>query len=225
VSANGQTEDMMSLYVNQDWVYTMASDRAVFDVEVQAPNVKSSGSFSHCHICEPEDQATDWASLVGRLMESTGDCAVRDDAGALIQDFKLVPSLSHAMCSARVAETSCLGVLNSVELVADNEILHPHGIMLRHRVAEPDGHKLLRVCGSGDCFVWTVQPVNAETILTPSIISGLFTKYVNGVEQSEKVVLTCHDDFSFQMMINLPTLASRLSALEEAFNTLTNQVT
>ncbi len=225
VSANGQTEDMMALYVDQNWVYTMASDRAVFDVEVQAPNVKSSGSFSHCHICEPEDQATDWASLVGRLIESTGDCAVRDDAGALIQDFKLVPSLSHAMCSARVAETSCLGVLNSVELVADNEILHPHGIMLRHRVAEPDGHKVLRVCGSGDCFVWTVQPVNAETILTPSIISGLFTKYVNGVEQSEKVVLTCHDDFSFQMMINLPTLASRLSALEEAFNTLTNQVT
>jgi len=199
------------------------TDSAVdFYANVYAPNINSSGSFTHCHVCEPDDQATDWESLTGRLIQSTGNCAVRDDNGTLVTDFTQAPSLNHAMTSVRVAETSVLGILNSVELVADGEVEHPHGITLKHKVDESDGHKILRVCSAGDTFVWTVKPVANEIILTPSLLSGLFTKYVNGVEQSEKVVLTCHEDYSFQMIVNVPNVMERLAALETAFAELTN---
>ena len=199
------------------------SDTAVdFYVNVRAPNINSSGSFTHCHVCEPETQATDWASLTGRLMQSTGQCAVRDNDGNLVTDFTQAPSLNHAMTSVRVAETSVLGVLNSVELVENGEVEHPHGIVLKHKVNESDGHKILRVCGAGDTYVWTVKPVANEILLTPSLLSGLFTKYVNGIEQTEKVVLTCHEDYSFQMIVNVPNVMERLAALETAFAELTN---
>ena len=193
-----------------------------FLVPVFAPNIDSSGSFTHCHVCEPVDQTTDWGSLTGRLIESTGLCAVRDNVGNLGTDFTQAPSLNHAMTSVQLAETTCLGVLNSVELVADGQVNHAHGITLTHKVAEADGHKILRVCGAGDTYVWVVKPVANEILLTPSMCSGLFEKYVNGVLQDEKVVVTCHDDFSFQMVINLPTVTNRLAALEEAFAALVN---
>ena len=126
------------------------------------------------------------------------------------------------MTSVRLAETTCLGILNSVELVENNEINHAHGITLKHKVQEVDDHKILRVCGSGDTYVWTVKPIANETLLTPSILSGLFTKYVNGVEQTEKVVLTVHEDFSFQMIINIPNIIDRLTLLEQTLDELRN---
>jgi len=147
---------------------------------------------------------------------------VRAEDGSLITDFKQAPSLNHAMTSVRLAQSSCLGVLNSVELVEDNYIEHAHGIVLRHSVAEPDGHKVLRVCGSGDTYLWVVKPVANEMLLTPSLLSGLFTKYVNGVEQTEKVVVTCHEDYSFQMIINVPNVLDRLTLLEQTLNELRN---
>ena len=106
--------------------------------------------------------------------------------------------------------------------LAKNQIEHAHGILLTHKVAEEDGHKVLRVCAAGDTFLWTVRPIANELVLSPSDLSGLFTKYVNGVEQQEKVVLTVHDDYSFQMVLNVPTLLQRLEALETAFAELTN---
>jgi len=214
--------DWIRFVVNNSTQLDILPDQTVFYEKIVAPNVNSSGSFTHCHVCEPEDQATDWASLTGRLIESTGQCAVRDNTGQLITDFTLAPSLNHAMTSARLAQTSVLGVLNSVQLVQDKEIEHDHGITLKHKVDEPDGHKVLRVCSAGDTFVWVVRPVANEILLTPSLLSGLFTKYVNGVEQTEKVVVTCHDDYSFQMIINVPNVVSRLTALENAFAILTN---
>jgi hypothetical protein len=155
-------------------------------------------------------------------MESTGLCAVRDANGNLVTDFTLAPSLNHAMTSVRLAQTTVLGVLNSVELVSDGEIHHAHGITLSHKVDEPDGHKVLRVCSAGDTFVWVARPIANEILLSPALLSGLFTKYINGVEQTEKVVVTCHDDYSFQMIINIPNVVSRLTALEESFALLTN---
>ena len=214
--------DWLRFVVNSSTQVDVLPDQTVFYEKIVAPNVNSSGSFTHCHVCEPEDQATDWASLTGRLIESTGQCAVRDAGGNLITDFTQAPSLNHAMTSVRLAQTSVLGVLNSVQLVQNKEIEHDHGITLKHKVDEPDGHKVLRVCSAGDTFVWVVRPVANEILLTPALLSGLFTKYVNGVEQTEKVVVTCHDDFSFQMIINVPNVVSRLTALENAFAQLTN---
>jgi hypothetical protein len=106
--------------------------------------------------------------------------------------------------------------------VENGEIQHPHGVVLRHKVDEPDGHKVLRVAGAGDTFVWVVRPVPSELSLTPSLVSGLFEKYVNGVLTEEKVVLTCHEDYSFQMILNIPSITSRLLALEEKLALLTN---
>ena len=216
--------DEMVCYVGDEWIYTMTNDRAVFNAKVIAPNVNSSGSFTHCHVCEPEDQNVDWSSLTGRLMESTGVCAVRDDAGVLITDFKQAPGLSYAMPSVRVASTSCLGILLTVEEVADQAVTHDHGIELRHKVAEADGHKVLRVCGSGDCFVWTVKPLASEIVLTTEMLSGLYTKHENGIEQSEKVLLRCNDDYSFMMMSAAAShegLFARVAQLETIIEELT----
>jgi len=215
--------DRLAIVVDQETKVIVGEDRVDFRDNIYAPNVNSSGSFTHCHVCEPEDQVVDYAQLIGRLIESTGQCAVRDDDGLLITDYKLVPGNSYAMASARLATTSCLGILNSVETVTDGIIEHPHGgLMLKHKVAEPDGHKILRVCGSGDAHVWVVKPVPSEISLTPALVSGLFSKYVNGILTEEKVVLTCHDDYSFQMILNIPSLSSRLLELEQAFAALTN---
>ena len=226
VTFNNNHVDYIVTNVANNWISTMTQDRAVFAVNVNAPNIDSSGSYSHCHVCEPVDQSLDWASLTGRLMESSGHCAVRDDSGALITDFKQVPGLSYAMTSVRIADKSALGVLLSVEEVSDNEIDHAHGITLRHKVSEDDGHKILRVCGAGDCMVWTVQPVSADIKLTPRMLSGLYTRYENGIEQTEKVIMTCNEDFSFHWMVSgtsLEALAIRVLALEAQVQTLTNQ--
>ena len=199
----------------------------IFRYNVTAPNIASSGSFTHCHVCEPEDQVVDWASLTGRLVESTGDCAVRDDDGLLVTDFKLVPGLSYAMPSVRVADTSVLGVLLSVENVLDNSIEHPHGITLTHEVQEDDGFKMLRVCGAGDCFVWTVRALGSEVPLTASMLGGLYTRFENGIEQNEKVILTCNSDFSFQMTTAASSnaaLAVRVTQLEALIAQLTNNM-
>ena len=214
--------DWLRFIVNNSTQVDILPDQTVFYEKIVAPNVNSSGSFTHCHVCEPEDQATDWASLTGRLIESTGQCAVRDDNGNLVSDFKQAPSLNHAMTSVRLAQSSCLGVLNSIESVSDNHIEHAHGIVLKHKVTEDDGYTMLRVCGSGDTYLWVVKPVANETLLTPSLLSGLFTKYVNGVEQTEKVVVTCHEDYSFQMIVNVPNVMERLSVLEQTLNELLN---
>jgi len=197
---NNETIDYINTYVGDNWVSTMTNDRAIFSVKVSAPNIDSSGSFTHCHVCEPVDQTVAWSSLTGRLVESTGQCAVRDDTGVLISDFKQTPGLSYAMPSVRVAETSVLGVLLSVEEVEEQFIHHAHGIELRHKVAEADGHKMLRVCGAGDCMVWVVKPLGSERFLNAKMLAGMYTRYENGIEQPDKVVMTCHEDFSFQWM-------------------------
>ena len=214
--------DWLRFVVNNSVQFDILPDQAVFYEKVVAPNIDSSGSFTHCHVCEPDSQVTDWGLLTGRLMESTGLCAVRDANGNLVTDFTLAPSLNHAMTSVRLAQTTVLGVLNSVESVADGEIHHAHGITLSHKVDEVNGHKVLRVCSAGDTFVWVARPIANEILLSPALLSGLFTKYINGVEQTEKVVVTCHDDYSFQMIINIPHVVSRLTALEESFALLTN---
>ena len=198
-----------------------------FQGRVTAPNIDSSGAFSHCHVCEPQDQTVDWASLTGRLIESTGLCAVRNVTGTLITDFKQVPGLSYAMPSVRIASTSTLGVLLSVENVLDNAIEHAHGITFKHNVTESDGFKILRVCGAGDCFVWTVRALGSEVPLTSAMVSGLYTKFENGVEVADKVVLTCNSDFSFQMSSaadSSEALATRVAQLEAIVNQLTNNM-
>ena len=214
--------DWIRFIVNNSTQVDILPDQAVFYEKIVAPNVNSSGSFTHCHVCEPEDGSLPWSSLTGRLIESTGQCAVRDDNGNLVSDFKQAPSLNHAMTSVRLAQSSCLGVLNSVESVSGNHIEHAHGIVLKHKVTEDDGYTMLRVCGSGDTYLWVVKPVANETLLTPSLLSGLFTKYVNGVEQTEKVVVTCHEDYSFQMIVNVPNVMDRLTVLEQTLNELLN---
>ena len=196
----------------------------IFRQDITAPNINSSGSFSHCHVCEA-DQATDWSALTGRLVESTGQCAVRDDAGVLVSNYSDAPGMGYAMASVQLAQTSVLGVLLSVEEVQDSAIDHAHGITLSHAVAEEDGYKMLRVCGAGDCFVWTVRPLATEVPLTPLMLGGLYTKYENGVEQADKVVINCNSDFSFVMLqagTSNDALSARVSQLEAIIQQLTN---
>ena len=133
------------------------------------------------------------------------------------------------MASVQVAQGDVvpLGVLLDVEVVTNNTMEHPHGITLTQAVAEEDGYKMLRVCGSGDCFVWTVKPLASEIPLTPEMLGGLYTKYENGIEQPVKVLLNCNSDFSFVMMqaaSSTDALVGRISRLEAILASLTNQV-
>ena len=61
--------------------------------------------------------------------------------------------------------------------------------------------------------------------LTQAMLGGLYTRYENGVEMAEKVVLICNDDYSFQMTTAASSnsaLAARVTALEALVNQLVN---
>ena len=73
--------------------------------------------------------------------------------------------------------------------------------------------------------MWTVRSLGSEVPFTPSMLSGLFTKYENGLEVADKVVLACNDDYSFQMASaedSSEALATRVAQLEAIVATLTN---
>jgi len=53
------------------------------------------------------------------------------------------------------------------------------------------------------------------------IMSGAYKKYVNGVEQQEEVIMHVNPDLSFTWSEHIPSVATRLNALEEAFVELT----
>ena len=71
-------------------------------------------------------------------------------------------------------------------------------------------------------MLWVVNPTSSETLLSPAMLSGLFTQYINGVEQPEPVVISTNDDLSFQLKLSVPSLLSRINALEEKIALLTN---
>ena len=56
------------------------------------------------------------------------------------------------------------------------------------------------------------------------MLSGLYTKHENGIEQSEKVLLHCNDDYSFMMMSASAShegLFARVAQLETIIEELT----
>jgi hypothetical protein len=57
--------------------------------------------------------------------------------------------------------------------------------------------------------------------LNSDIMSGAYKKYINGLEQSEEVIMHVNPDLSFTWSEHIPSVATRLNALEEAFVELT----
>ena len=136
----------------------------------------SGGNFTHCHLTEGAQEET-WE--VGRVVTSTGEFCARNQDGSIITSPSAAPDGSHAMCKVQYsgAGDAPLGVIASVETVADNEILHEHGgITLKANILEPDGHKMVRVAASGDVLAWVVQPTFDEINVPP--MSGLWNKCV-----------------------------------------------
>lgn len=148
----------------------------IHKVPIVVPKKGSSGNFTHCHLTEGAQEET-WE--VGRVVTSTGEFCARNEDGSLISTPSAAPDGSHAMCKVQysVAGDSPLGIITSVETVADNEIMHEHGgITLKVNIAEPDGHKMVRVAASGDVMAWVVQPTFDEIDAPP--MSGLWNKCV-----------------------------------------------
>ena len=53
--------------------------------------------------------------------------------------------------------------------------------------------------------------------LTPKLLSGAFTKSINGVDQAAQVIMSVNEDFSFTWSESIPSVISRIEALEAAF--------
>jgi hypothetical protein len=57
------------------------------------------------------------------------------------------------------------------------------------------------------------------------MLGGLYTRFENGVEQADKTVLMCNEDFSFSLASAANTndaLAARVTVLEALVNQLLN---
>ena len=151
----------------------------------------SSGNFTHCHLTEGAD-GTAWE--VGRCVTSTGEFCARLDTGVLIANPVDAPDTSYAMCKVQYSSAGdkALGIIQSIEHVASNEVEHEHGgITLKAAVQEADGHQMVRVASSGDVMAWVVEPTFQE-IDTPSM-SGLWQKCVdNGGYNGGHTVLSNH---------------------------------
>ena len=73
-------------------------------------------------------------------------------------------------------------IVSSVETVQNGTVTHQHGGMgIITKVQEQDGHKMIRVAGSGDIFAWVAKPSLADCPLP--VLSGAYEKYIAGVHK------------------------------------------
>ena len=164
------------LKINGQNIFALSNTLVASTRPFTAPSKGSSGNFTHCHVTEGA-QATTWE--IGRVVTSTGEFCARDDQGNLLTPTT-VPDITHAMCKVQYSQKgdTALGIIASIETVADNSVDHEHGgITLTTSIQEPDGHKMLRVAGSGDVMAWVVEPTFTEIDIPP--LSGLWQKCVD----------------------------------------------
>ena len=252
--------------------------------------IGSSANYTHCHCFEPTFQNQDWENRVGLAVVSSGVYQSRDDSGASVSDVANPPGNEYATTQVELAqEGDILGIVSSVEIVQDQKILHRHGgIGIDTPISEQDGHKVIRVAGSGDVFAWVAKPslndcpmpvlsgayekyvagvhkgtvyglehggilhldgwegswsgrshtlgegedkeivltedelcikfnVTQSSQLTAELLSGAYTKTVNGVQQPTQIIMNVNPDMSFTWNENTPSLESRIAALESAW--------
>ena len=126
---------------------------------------------------------------MGLAVESTGYYCVRDDSGAKVDDLAQAPGPEYAMTSATLAQNDCVGIISSVELVANQNINHEHGgITIASPLAEADGYKVLRVAAAGDVFAWVCKPDLTDCPLP--YLGGEYAKYVDGVATGNVFAVT-----------------------------------
>ena len=128
-------------------------------------------------------QLADWENRVGLAVTSSGFYQSRADDGTLVVDVANPPGNEYATTQVTLAEQGdILGIVSSVETVQNGTITHQHGgIGIITNVQEQDGHKMIRVAGSGDIFAWVAKPSLADCPLP--VLSGAFEKYIAGVHK------------------------------------------
>ena len=90
--------NMIAFWVNNGIKMIIGEHEIKFEEKTVCPvDGKSSGNFTHCHVTEPEDQAVDWANLVGRCVKSSGNYRARALDGAKIDLPKDAPTSAHGM--------------------------------------------------------------------------------------------------------------------------------
>ncbi len=160
-----------------------------FYTPVHLPKSGSSGHFTHCHVMEPDFQGEPWENRVGLAVESTGFYCVRNDSGVKVDDLAQAPGPEYAMTSATLAQNDCLGIISSVELVANQSINHEHGgVTISTPVAESDGYKVLRVAAAGDVFAWVCKPLLSDCSLP--YLGGQYAKFVDGASAGNVFAVT-----------------------------------
>ena len=175
--------------------------------------IKNSGysSYTLFHHCELEEGSP--ANLQGRLFEWTGIPRLTHPVtGAAVNNWKELHG-AHSLSSVKLCtqhnSQRIAGVLHEVCAYKDSNtfnIYGPHG-ETRHKFhGERD---LLRIEAAGDRLCWAVIGTYE---MSPNLLSGMWTKYENGVEQGD-VLMTVNGDYSFSIHNEEDTL-SRLRSLE-----------
>ena len=71
-------------------------------------------------------------------------------------------------------------------------------------------------------MVWVVLPLNAEIPCNPHMLSGRYSKQLNGVTQADEVVISVLDDFSFTITEHTSSIIESIALLQASVNSLLN---
>lgn len=178
--------------------------------------------FTHFHTAELEADI-DVLPLIGRVFSWTGIPRMTSETGAEINDWKTLHH-AHALSSVQLSDSyndrRTAGILH--EIAAEKnattfEIPTDHG-SLQH--VYHGARILTRLASGGDHLVWCVK---GGVELTPDVLGGSYVRYVNGVEQDDKVILLCNTDLTFTITQGVASLSDRIQALEDLVHQLLNQ--
>ncbi len=176
-------------------------------------------SFTLFHHAELEQGSP--TGLTGRLFRWSGiPRLIHPSTGAEINDWKTL-HLAHSLSSVELAtehnSKRIAGILHDV--CAEKEditfsIHAPHGQTTHKYHGE---RELLRIASSGDHLAWVCQGGHE---LSHTMLSGLWTKYSNGVDEGQ-VLINVNQDRSF-LVVDDEGLHNRLRALEQKLSALLN---
>ena len=174
-------------------------------------------SYTLFHHCELEEGSP--ANLNGRLFEWTGiPRLIHPQTGVSINDWRSLHG-AHSLSSVKLCtghnSQRVAGVLHEVCAYENSDkfnIYGPHGETRHKYHGERD---LLRIAGGGDRLCWAVKGVYE---MSPNLLSGMWTKYENGVVKGD-VLMTVNGDYSFTIHNEEDSL-SRLRSLEQKISLL-----
>ena len=81
----------------------------------------------------------------------------------------------------------------------------------------------IEVADRGDGLVWVVLPLNSEIPVNPHMLSGKYSKQVDGLAVADEVIISVMDDFSFTITEHTSSTVAAIEALQASVNALLGQ--